>query len=154
MKNPLDSTRFQQDPCQSLTAAQTEELNVTSTGELREAPLGKTCEFEGKSDTRARVTIGSLNKYPYGLSATYQANEDGKWVFFEDVGLVEGYPAVKYGGIDDRPNGGCNVDVGVSDEIVFKIVIRLSTANVGTKDPCEAAAMVVGMVVRTMKANQ
>jgi hypothetical protein len=151
--NPLDTIRFQQDPCQSLTPAQADELNIVP-GQLRDGALGNACEFRGKSDRRALVEVASLDKYPFGISATYKANEDGKWVFFDELGLVEGYPAVSYGGADDRPNGGCSSDVGVSDEIAFNITVRLSTANVGKKDPCEAAAMVIGMVVRTMKAGQ
>jgi len=149
--NPLDTTRYQQDPCQALTPTQAEELNVNTPGEPHDGGLGNACEFRGTSDRRALVDVASLDEYPFGLSASYQANEDGKYDFFDELGLIEGYPAVALAAADDRPNGGCGVDVGVSDEIAFNVVIELSTANVGEKDPCETAAMVVGMVLRTMK---
>jgi hypothetical protein len=154
VENPLDTTRFQQDPCQSLTAAQAKELNVNWPGEPREAALGNACEFRGRSDRRALVEVAFLDKNPRGLSAVYKANEDGKWAFFEELGLIEGHPAAAYGRLDQRDTGGCAVDVGASDEIAFEISMQLSTANVGKKDPCETAAMVVGMVVATMKAGQ
>lgn len=152
--NPLDTTRFQQDPCQSLTATQAQELNVNSPGEPREAPLGNACEFRGRSDRGALVEVAFQDKHPFGLSAVYQANEDGKLDFFDELDPIEGYPAVAWAGTDDRPNGGCAVDVGVSDEIAFSLVVRLSQANVGEKDPCDTAAMVAGLALQTMKGDR
>lgn len=151
--DPLDTTRYQQDPCLGLTTAQTEELNVNSPGEPRDAALGNACTWGGKEDRRALVELAFLDEYPFGLSAAYQANEEGKYDFFEELPPIEGYPAVALAGTDDRQNGGCGVDVGVSDEIAFNLVIRLSTANVGELDPCETAAMVAEMALRTMKEN-
>lgn len=151
--NPLDTARYQQDPCQALTAAQAQELNVKTPGEPYDGALGKACNFEGRSDTQARADVRFLDKLPYGLSSTYQANEDGKYEFFDELQPIEGYPAVARAGADDRPNGGCTVEVGTSDEISFEIALRLSTANVDELDPCETAAMVAGMALRTMKEN-
>ncbi|MFI7680200.1 DUF3558 domain-containing protein [Actinophytocola sp. NPDC049390] len=152
--DPLDTSQFQDDPCKALVAAQADDLNVHFPGEPGEGPLGNTCGFRGKSDRRALVDVRSLDKYPYGLSATYQAEEDGKWAHFAKLPLVEGYPAVAYGAVDQRDTGGCVVDVGTSDEVVFEVSLQLSTDNIGKKDPCETAAMVAGMVVQTMKAAQ
>jgi hypothetical protein len=152
--NPLDTTRFQQDPCQSLTAAQAQELNVNWPGELREAALGNRCRFKGVSDPGARVEVAFLDKDPRGLSAEYQAEEDGKWEFFEVLDPIEGHPAVARAGTDDRPNGGCTVVIGASNEIAFEVALLLSQANIGVKDPCETAAMVAGMALQTMKAGQ
>jgi hypothetical protein len=148
---PLDTTRYQQDPCQALTAAQAQELNVNHPGEPRDGALGNACEFPGRSDVRALVELAFLDENPFGLSAVYQANEDGKYEEFNVPPPIEGYPAVMPIATDDRPNGGCEVFVGVSDEIAFALFIRLSTANVGELDPCETAAMVAGMALRTMK---
>ncbi len=153
VNDPLETTRYQQDPCLALTSGQTEELNVNSPGEPRDGALGNACNWGGKDDRRALVELAFLDEYPFGLSAAYQANEDGKFDFFKVLPPIEGYPAVAFAGTDDRQNGGCAVDAGVSDEIAFGVMIRLSTANVGEKDPCETAAMVAGMALRTMKAG-
>jgi hypothetical protein len=153
VNDPLETSRYQQDPCLGLTAAQTEELNVNSPGEPRDGALGNACTWGGRDDRRALVELASLDEYPFGLSAAYQANEDGKYDFFEVLPPIEGYPAVALGRVDDRQNGGCALAVGVSDEIAFGVTIRLSTANVAEKDPCETAAMVAGMALRTMKAG-
>ena len=151
---PLDTGRFEQDPCQALTSTQAGDLEVEWPGESRDAPLGKACTWRSQNDSRALVEVASQDKYPHGLSAVYQGEEDGKWEFFNELEPVGGHPAVSYGQIDQRDTGGCRVEVGLSDEIAFDVVLQLSASNVGKKDPCETAAMVAGMVVETMKAAQ
>jgi hypothetical protein len=148
----MNTERFQQDPCQALTAEQSGALNLQTPGTLRDGGLGKACEFHGRSDGWALVEIASLDKNPYGISAMYDAENDGKLTFFEPLDPIDGYPAVAYDAVDQRDTGGCSVVIGASDEIAFEIVLQLSTDNVGRKDPCETAAMVAGMVVGTMKA--
>ena len=154
VEDPLDTTQFQQDPCHTLTSAQADKLNVKFPGEPDEGPLGNTCGFRGRSDERALVDVRSLDRYAYGLSATYQAEKDGKWAHFAELNPIEGYPAVAYDAVDQRNTGACVVDVGTSDEVAFEISLQLSTDNVGKNDPCESAAMVAGMVLETMKAAQ
>ena len=39
----------------------------------------------------------------------------------------------------------------VSDQVEFESAVQLSRANVGEKDPCEAAAEVAGIALRTVK---
>ena len=152
--NPLDTAQFREDPCRALTAVQADDLNVRFPGEPGDGPLGNTCEFRGLSDSRALVDIRSLDKYPFGLSATYQADKDGKYEHFAALPPIEGYPAVAYGALDQRDTGGCVVDIGTSDEFVFEVSLQLSTDNIGKKEPCETAAMVAGKVLQTMKAAQ
>lgn len=151
--NPLDTSRYQEDPCQALTEGQAQEFNLNYPGELQDGGLGNECRFQGRTDARARVFVASLDKYPYGLSATYKANEDGKYSVFEVLPPIEGYPAVVRAGVDDRPNGGCTVDIGTSDEISFSVGVLLAQQFVGTMDPCESVVLVAGEVLRTMKST-
>jgi hypothetical protein len=95
--DPLDTGRFEQDPCQALTSNQAGDLEVEWPGESREAPLGKACTWRGQNDRQALVEVAAQDKYPYGLSAVYQGEADGKWEFFTELDPVEGYPAVSYG---------------------------------------------------------
>jgi hypothetical protein len=152
--NPLNTERFQQDACQAITVEQAGTLNLRFPGNPDDGALGNTCEFRGRTDRRALVEIASLDKNPYGVSAIYQAEKDGKLAFLDPLDPIEGYPAVAYGAVDQRDSGGCSVVIGASDEIAFEIVLQLSTGKVGKKEPCETAAMVAGMVVQTMKAAQ
>ena len=152
--DPLDTASFEQDPCRALTSAQADSLKVRFPGDLRDSSLGKACEFRVLSDRLALVEIASLDKNPFGVSAIYQADKDGKLAFFEPYDPVEGYPLVAYGAVDQRSSGACSVVLGASDEIAFEVALQQSDANIGKKDPCKTAAMVAGLVVETMKAGQ
>jgi hypothetical protein len=152
VNDPLDTQQFQQNPCQVLTEAQTQELVVVA-GEPHDAPLGNACEWKSPDDRLAAVDVEFLNEDPRGLSALYDANEKGGYVYFDELEPIEGYPAVARDGVDDRPMGKCTVVVGTSNKEAFAVILRLSHANVGKKDPCDTAAMIAGMALRTMKAG-
>lgn len=154
VNEPLDSEQFQQDPCRALTASQADALNLQFPGKLDDGSLGNTCEFRVRTDRLALVEIASLDKNPFGVSAVYQAEEDGKLEVFEPLEPIDGYPVVAYGALDRRDKGACSVVLGVSDEIAFEIALQQSHRNIGKKDPCETAAMVAGKVLQTMKAGQ
>ncbi len=150
VRDPLDTTLFQQDPCRALTPAQSQELNVGSAGEPHDSTLGKGCEWFN-SQTRGEADVTFLDRDPRGLSALYLANKKGKWAYFDELAPIEGYPAIIRDIVDDRDKGVCKVIVGVSDEVAFETIVQLSRANVRKKDPCEVAAQVAGMALRTMK---
>lgn len=150
VENPLDTTTFQQDPCLSLTAAQTKELNVPTSGKPYEEVLGNGCEWRN-DETRGKTNVVFLDRDPRGLSALYKANKAGKWAYFEELSPIDGYPAITRDVVDDRDIGNCTVIVGVSDEIAFATILQLSEANVGKKDPCEVGVQVAGMALQTMK---
>jgi hypothetical protein len=147
---PLDVSTFQQDPCQTFTEAQTKQLNVSASGNPIDSPLGNGCEWRNEQ-TRGYAQIRFNDKNPNGLSGEYQANADDKFVFFNELPPIEGYPAVSNDVADHRKYGDCTVIVGVSDELTFEADLQLSEANVGKVDPCTKAAEVAGMALQTMK---
>jgi hypothetical protein len=148
--DPLDTSRFQQDPCGALTSDQSQKLNVGTSGKTYDGILGNACEWEN-AETRGRTAIVFLNEDPRGLSALYRANNAKKYAYFDELSPIEGYPAISRDIADDRPKGHCTVVVGTSDEIAFEAILQLSRANVGQKDACEVAAQVAGMALLTMK---
>ncbi|GAB1511867.1 DUF3558 domain-containing protein [Actinophytocola sp. KF-1] len=150
--DPLETDRFQQDPCQALTADQTRRLNLPPSGEPVDRPLGEACQWRNP-DTRADTEVHFLDGNTQGLSAEYQANDNGEFAYFTELPPIEGYPAVANDVVDDRDAGRCTVVVGVSDEVTFEVPVQLSDANVGKRDPCDAAVQVAGMALETMKAG-
>jgi hypothetical protein len=149
--NPLDTDRFQDDPCALLTASQAQdELNLPPTGKPEGIALGKGCNWFNR-DTRGEVTLGLLTGNPNGLSAAYEANQRGDYAYFTELSPIDGYPAIASDVADRRSSGACIVDVGVTDELLLDVALSLSQNNVGTKDPCEVAAQVAGLALRTMK---
>lgn len=153
VKSPLDTSRYQQNPCQMLTPAQLQQLNLPAQGKPGQGPLGLECSWLNR-DTFASVGLEWADKNPRGLSGTYAARKAGSWAYFIELGEIEGYPAVAADLSDQRDIGTCLVTVGVSDQLIFQVSAQLSRANVGKKDPCkDGAALVAGMMLQTMKAG-
>jgi hypothetical protein len=151
--DPLDTSKFQKDPCLSLTLEQSEGIfGFKGPGEPSDGALGKTCGWRNR-DTRSTGQISFFDKDPRGLSGEYEANEDGRWDVFEKLPPIEGYPAIVRSVGDDRPNGICSVVVGASDEIAFQAWVQLSESNAGKKDPCVVAADIAGEAIKTIKAG-
>lgn len=150
VKDPLDTTTFQRDPCSMLTSSQSESLDVGSSGKRNDDVLGNGCEWFNPQ-TRGTAIIAFLDQDPRGLSALYKANNEGKWAYFEELPSIDGYPAVSRGLVDDRADGYCSVIVGVSDEIAFETYVELSQQNKGKRDSCEVSAQVAGMALQTVK---
>lgn len=150
VEDPLDTSRFQMDPCLILTSDQSEELNLGGSGKPAESALGGACEWRNDT-TRGRVRIAFFEKSTDGLSAEYRAEKDGKWAYFDELPPVDGLPAVARDITDDRKNGGCPVVVGVTDKLTFEVDLQQSEANVGRREPCEVAVDVAEMAVATMR---
>jgi hypothetical protein len=154
VNDPLDTNRYEQDPCKSLTSAQAQELTLPPPGEIMDdVALGTGCMWRNP-DTRGLVEIVFLVDDPRGLSPEYDANDRGKWVYFDVLPDIEGYPAITRAGVDQRDIGGCTVVVGVADDMAFLSSVQLSPVNVGKVDPCVAASDVAGMALQTMKEGK
>jgi hypothetical protein len=152
VNDPLDTEQFQQNPCQVLTAAQAQELVVVA-GRPHNGPLGNACKWESPDDRLAYIDVQFLNEDPRGLSALYDANEKGGYAYFDELEPIADYPAVARDGVEDRPNGKCTVVVGTSNEEAYAVILQLSQVNVDKKDPCDTAAMIAEMTLRTMGAG-
>jgi uncharacterized protein DUF3558 len=149
--NPLNTSRYEQDPCLSLSSEQARELNLPAVGKATENEvLGVGCEWYNE-ETRGNVTIVFIVDDPRGLSPEYDTNNRKEWAYFEVLPAIEGYPAVTRSLVDDRDIGHCTVVVGAADDMAFETILQLSQANVGQKDPCATAAEVAGLAVKTMK---
>ena len=150
--DPLDTAKFEENPCLALTADQSEGIfGISPSGRPYDQPLGNACEWKNE-ETGAKADVRFLNKDPRGLSAEYAADKAGRWAFFEEL-EVAGHPAVARGMSDGRPDGECTVVVGASDEIAYEVVLRQSEDRVGTKDPCEVAADIASETVKTIQAG-
>lgn len=151
--DPLDTSRFEKDPCQALTADQAESLNLPAKGTLNDkVTLGIGCDWRNP-ETRGEVKINFIVDDPRGISPEYDAAEQGKWAYFDELPPIDGYPAIARDAVDDRDTGYCIVVVGVADDMAFESIVQLSGANVREKDPCDVAADVAGLALETMKAG-
>jgi Protein of unknown function (DUF3558) len=149
VKNPLDSSEYERDPCKSLSPEQAQSLNLPATGKTDEdEPLGVGCTWRNEA-TRGEADIVFLVDDRRGLSPEYESRNQGELPNFEELPAVEGYPAITRKGADKY--GGCTVVVGVADDMAFEVSVALSQANIGKREPCEVASQVAGLAVQTMK---
>lgn len=146
--DPLDISRYVDDPCLALTADQAEQLSLPHPGEPDETPLGKACSWVNR-DSFLSLDLSILNENPTGLSSFYHANDHGKYEFFEPLPPIEGFPAVAYDVLDERDSGRCPIAVGVANDLAFEAALQLGTND--TKDACTEGTAAVALVLRTMK---
>lgn len=148
--NPLDATKFMDDPCLALTSAQLTQLNVGA-GKISKAYLGMACDWANPG-TGGSVSLQFLSQFRQGLSAIYRANDEHKYGKFEPIGDLAGLPAV----IANPPktsNDTCIVYIGISDDLAADLSVVESREKVGKVDPCDVAKAVGPLVVQTMKAG-
>ncbi|TQJ04145.1 DUF3558 domain-containing protein [Amycolatopsis cihanbeyliensis] len=148
VQDPLDASKYIQDPCSSLTESQQQEFNVTSSRENSD-----------EDNSRCRWNIGDGSTSPgvsyatgieEGLDRLYALNDTGHWDkgYFEPTEIA-GYPAVYVEIVDNRGPGDCNLAVAISDNLFFNSTVRTH----GDGDACQAAENVAKAVIETIKAG-
>jgi hypothetical protein len=150
VENPLDVSRFEQNPCEALTAEDAQGLNLPTTGEPTEVAFGNGCQWRNKQ-TQGSAGIQFFSSIERGLSAVYAEAKGSDFPYFEPIDDIEGYPAVAFDTKVAKPVASCTVAVGVADQLVFDVVVDLSDANLNKKDPCELAIQVAGMMMNRMQ---
>jgi hypothetical protein len=150
VEDPIDITRFKQNPCNALTSDQIAELlgpGVTPKTDLK-APAGPSCSANPPQVTQASVLVIFSNVSDRGLTGVYEA----RYRFFLPLAAVDGYPVVAYGLADDRASRGrCQIAIGTSDTQTVDIGIGQSEENIGKKDPCESARNVASYVLGNIR---
>jgi hypothetical protein len=152
VKNPLDASRYLQSPCNMLTSAQLQELNLPTEGEPGAGPLGLDCSWVNHA-SGGKVRIQWADKNPRGLSGDYAAHKAGRFAYFIEYPDIEGLPGVSADLFDDRSHGACSVAVGVTDQLEFLADVQLSLQNIGKKDACEVVVKAAEMMIKTMKGG-
>ena len=149
---PLDATKFLPKPCEALSPVQLKGFGVskpgepTTTGAVAEN-AGPFCTWHADSAVDSTIGVGFLTGNKKGLSDTYRGRS--RFKFFEET-TVDGYPAVFNDLSDGRPDGQCNVTVGISDTLAFRA--REEGGLVG-QAACDRAKQVAAAVIATLKAG-
>lgn len=150
--NPIDITRFKQNPCAALTA---EQISSLLGDEARVVPDPKGAGGPGCGwFSQAHLVVLFPNVDKLGLTSIYRA-KGGTYPFFAPLAPVDGYPVVAYGIEDVRARlGECNVALGTSDRETVDVSITQSPAHKGEKDPCESAREVAGKVLGNLRGGR
>lgn len=154
VSTPIDTSKFQQRPCSTLTEAQITDL-LGPDVKPKEDPNdlgGPSCFWHPTSVTQAAVSVIYVTKNRRGLTSIYE-QQGTKFPLFVPMDPIEGYPTVAYGQADLRSKGSCAIALGTSNEQIVDVSVALSEGNVGKKDPCAAAHEVATTVLTNLRAG-
>jgi hypothetical protein len=154
--NPLDTTSFQKSPCSMLTAAQLQQLTISSAGQpdLTDA-LGPVCHWHDQTGTSKMnltvyiVTAGQGLSGPYSQKSNYQV--------FEPQPDIGGYPGLIAMTDDARPQGDCQIGIGVTNKQEITVEGQLKTGVDKSPDmsnPCPRVRAAAEAVIATIKAGK
>jgi hypothetical protein len=134
-----------------LTAAQLKELSVGASGnQVNDAPLGPQCAWkdsQGPSTINFGVIFLTSGQ---GLAGIYSQKDTYK--VFQPLLDTAGYPTVVAMSDDGRPQGDCEISVGVSNQLVIDVE---GTVNGGPDktNPCPRIQSIAAAMVTTMKGG-
>lgn len=151
--NPLPRSVLSGDPCQALTPEQVKAAlgDGASNGERRDLEeLGPRCRWSN-TEAQSSFVVTFQTAHGEGLSTTY-ANAKPQMPVFNEVGPIEGFPAVVYKKSDTDPM--CTTMVGLADEYAISVTGTLGVdAEEAGKDSCEPGQQVASWVVANLKAQ-
>ena len=147
--SPLDTAKFEQDPCAALTQAQASQVANLTSNRKTEGNVAPLCVWTDADHNR--VTIGFVPGN--GGLATIYKDQDSKSGYFKVAPDIGGYPAVFSAPHDDRNDGGCQVGVGVKNDEVFTVGVTFRKSSPNYGDPCAVTVKAAEAVVTTLKGG-
>ena len=148
--HPLNTTKYQQDPCSILSATQLQGLGVDITGEPKTYGTAVTCTWTDPAETqRTQVSIDVSDQT--GLGGVYTRKNE--WPSFQPM-RIGGYPTVlaeSTGG--QSPNTSCEAFIGVADNLAVSFFVALGPENPGHSVPCSVAQQWAADAVTTMTSG-
>lgn len=133
---PLDIEGIVADPCAALTEAQLIRLDVVEPGR------------PGTMDCSWSLTTGTYHGVIVSLDSSLdEVYASGVNKYFQET-TIAGYPAVYASVLDQRAQGGCNLWVGVTDDVA----VGVSTVFLDV-DPCPVAERFATSVVEGLLAG-
>lgn len=150
--NPLDTTKYQQNPCSVLAPAQLQALGNHGAGKPRQGPPGPTCQWidPSSSDSLAVSFYTTPAQIRIGLTGSYQNRSSFR--LFQPT-QVNGYPAVIASQTDTGQHGSCDVLVGTADDILVNFRIIVGAGEPQYTNACPVAVNEATAGMTTMQAG-
>ena len=153
---PLPATVLDGSPCDSaLTSAQVVSfIGTPKTPERDDIATGPACTWFSLDGGSGQIGVYYNTKGPGGLAVTYHnvKPQSERW----EPTSLQGYPAVAGTGKgeDQNATGGCNVFVGIRDDLDFGVSLTLGdNARKRGVDSCEGAKDVANTVLTNLKGR-
>ncbi|RJQ75960.1 DUF3558 domain-containing protein [Amycolatopsis panacis] len=150
VSNPLNASKFEQDPCGLLTHAQAGQFidGVRTSG--KSGGRFPMCHWNGEKGSGFGVSfiVGQG-----GLATVYENGQNGGAGYFEPAPDVAGYPAAFTATMDDRKSGGCQIMVGITNDELVTVGATLWTSSPSYNAPCPVATKAAELVVAKLKGG-
>lgn len=156
VETPIDTTKWESDPCAVITAEQFSAAGFPSAeGEedLNSAGGSRSCNWAWPDELSSATGRFAMDSIKDGLSHYYARNEAGSTEYFEPLTSIEGHPALVAMTEDPRESGVCDVDVGLRDDAVYTVQMTADSDSPWYGGPCKAAQELATLAVRTMKGG-
>lgn len=156
VENPIDTTKWESDPCAVITAEQLSAAGFPSAEveeDLNSAGGSHTCDWTWLNELSSATGRFAMDSIEDGLSHFYSRNAEGTLEAFEPLSSIEDYPAVIAMTDDVRENGECSVDIGLRDDSLYIIQMTADSDSRWYEDPCKAAQELATLAVQTMKGG-
>jgi hypothetical protein len=147
--NPLDVSKFEQDPCSVLSQAQASQVANLTTSSKADGTVAPICSWA--DDDHNTVAFGFVPGNG-GLTTSYK-NQDNKSGYFAVAPDIGGYPAAFLGPVDDRDDGDCQVAVGVTNDEVITVNASFRDSSPYYSDPCSLAVKAAEAAMATLKGG-
>jgi len=148
--HPLDTTKWQANPCTTMTSSQLAPLNITQPGKLTPDPKGNFCDW--KPHDGVVYTLGFNTAFdpgaPKGLANIYASGPAGGMRRLPDI---DGVLAVTEP--SGNTNGSCTIYLGATDTMTYAIAVVIDQGMPHYADPCTPAQQLAQDVTETMKAG-
>ncbi|WP_370947378.1 DUF3558 domain-containing protein [Amycolatopsis sp. cg5] len=139
---PLETGRFDKEPCAVLTAAQARSVYLLVKSELGQ---GATCQWRDAHLNGVRITFTSGD----GLRGTYTKRAPGTG-YFEPT-TISGFPAVYAGQADQRNIGRCSMTIGLRNDEIMTVESDLGNASPVASGPCDVVKKAAEAAITTIK---
>jgi hypothetical protein len=146
---PLDTTKWQPNPCTTVTAAQLQALDITQPGKLTTDPTGNLCDWSPQLDVHYTFAFNTSFDPgdAKGLANDYEF-ADGSLARLPDI---QGQPAVTQPA--KNTDGNCTVYVGATDTVDYVVAVVIEAGLPHHDDPCTPAHQIAADATATMKAG-
>jgi hypothetical protein len=147
--HPLDTTKWQPNPCAAMTPSQLAALGVTRTGALTTDPKGNYCDW--KPQPGATYTLGFNTRFDPGDAQGLANIYEFATAPMRRLPDIDGVVAVT--SPSGNTNGGCTIYLGATDSVSYGTAVVIDPGLPHYADPCTPAHQLAQDVTETMKAG-
>ncbi|MCC8244986.1 DUF3558 domain-containing protein [Saccharothrix luteola] len=155
VKNPVDFSATEVDPCSALTATQVQTLGLAgTTGKDDSRASGKACMWSGFTGPSGLIVSLRFVAGSGGLDNLYNLRSSYK--LFEPQSEIQGLPAALVAVLDNRARGECGLAVGLTDsQHILITVISRTGADPAPRigEPCVVAREAADLMLTTIKGG-